>query len=197
MTKELALFDFDGTITTKDTLFDFIEFAVGKPGFYWGMLVVSPVLVAFAIKLLRNDVAKQKFLGHFFKGWSRQKFEEAGARYINERLDDILRPKAMEKLRWHKAQGHRVVLVSASIDSWIKGFCQREGIELLSTKMAEKDGFLLGRFDGANCHGQEKVNRIEGLLSLSEYDVVHAYGDSSGDKQMLAIADKPHYKPFE
>ena len=197
MKKELALFDFDGTITTKDSLLDFIQYAVGKPRYYLGLLAMSPILAAFLLRLMRNNVAKEKLLGFYFKGWTVEKIERLGEQYTKARIDRIVRPKAIEKLRWHKTQGHRVILVSASIDTWLKGFCQAEGLELLSTRMAQQGGILTGRFEGANCHGQEKVDRIKACLSLDDYEVIHAYGDSSGDKQMLAIADHPHYRPFE
>ncbi len=195
--KTLALFDFDGTMTVKDSLFDFIRFCCGRWKLYAGLVVMSPVLLAFIFKLIKNDVAKQKLLAYFFSGWTVERFNLAGERYAKERIATLLRPKAIERLNWHKAQGHRVIIVSASIDTWLKGFCQSQQIELLSTQMAANDGVIVGKFANANCHGQEKVNRIKAHLSLDDYELIYAYGDSSGDKQMLAIADKPFYKPFE
>ena len=66
----LALFDFDGTLTSKDSLPDFIQYAVGKPTYYFGLLLLSPVLFSYLIGIIRNDVAKKKLIGRYFKGWS-------------------------------------------------------------------------------------------------------------------------------
>ena len=56
----IAAFDFDGTITTKDTLFDFVKFHVGSKNFYKGLIFLSPILILYKLGFIRNDIAKQK-----------------------------------------------------------------------------------------------------------------------------------------
>lgn len=193
----LALFDFDGTITTKDSLIDFIQYAVGKPRYYFGLVVLSPVLVAFVLKLMPNHQAKEKMLGYFFGGWSHDELTKLGQSYALERIDLIVRPKAIQKIQWHQQQGHKVVMVSASMQIWLQKWCDKHDIELICTRLAHHNGKLTGKFDGPNCHGQEKINRIRAQFILSDYERVYAYGDSSGDTQMLAIADEGFYRHFE
>ncbi|NQZ08296.1 MAG: HAD-IB family hydrolase [Algicola sp.] len=196
-TKELALFDFDGTITTKDTLVDFIQYAVGKPAYYAGLLWISPVLVGFVLKMVRNDDAKQKMLGHFFGGWPLDKFQAVADRYSSEQIDRLIRPKALAKIQWHQRQGHEVAIVSASMENWLSKWCEKHSLKLICTKMDSTNNQISGKFDGKNCHGAEKVNRVKAVYNLEDFDTVHAYGDSSGDKQMLAMADEGHYRLFE
>ncbi len=194
---QVAFFDFDGTITSKDSLLEFIQFAVGKPRYYWGLLVISPILVGFVLKLIVNDVAKQKMLGHFFKGWSVERFEQVASDYSLTQIDKILRPKAKQKLTWHLSQGHKVVIVSASIDAWLKPWCDKQGFELIATKMANVDGKISGLFADKNCHGEEKVNKIQKNYDLNQFETIFAYGDTSGDKPMLALAHHAYYREFE
>ncbi len=192
----LALFDFDGTITTKDSLIDFIQFSVGKRTYYRGVLFLSTVLLAYCIKIIPNHMAKEKLIAHFFKGWGIRQFEKIATQYSLEQIDKIVRPLAIDRLMWHKQQGHKVVIVSASIENWIKPWCDRNDIELIATKLEFKENKFTGKFASKNCYGFEKEHRIRDTYNLSGYETIYAYGDSKGDKEMLGLADKAYYKPF-
>jgi len=194
---ELSLFDFDGTITGKDSLADFIQFIVGKPAYYWGLLLLSPLLVAYKLKIIPNDIAKEKLFSYFFRGWDSYQFQIVADKYSLEQIDKIIRPKAKKKITWHQKQGHRVVVVSASMESWLKKWCQKYNIDLIATRLEILDGKLTGKFATKNCYGIEKLNRIKERYNLLEYSVIYAYGDSPGDKEMLSIAHKKHYKNFD
>ncbi len=192
----LALFDFDGTITTDDSLIKFIRFVVGDAKFAIGMVALSPMLIAYKLKFIPNYKAKQTMLGYFFKGMIEEKFKQVAKEYSLNHIDSILRPKAMEKIAWHKEQGHKVVIVSASIECWLKPWCDKHGLDLIATKLEIKNGIVTGKFLSKNCYGIEKANRVKERYSLDDYDHSYAYGDSHGDKELLELVDEGFYKPF-
>lgn len=196
MIQNLALFDFDGTITTDDSLIKFIRFVVGDAKFIWGMTLLSPMLTAYKLKFIPNYKAKQYMLSYFFKGMSEEKFMQVANEYSLKHIDTILRPKAMEKITWHKEQGHKIVIVSASIECWLKPWCDKNNLDLIATKLEIKDGIVTGKFLTKNCYGIEKANRSQEMYNLSDYGHIYAYGDSRGDKELLALADESFYKPF-
>jgi phosphatidylglycerophosphatase C len=192
----LALFDFDGTITTRDSLLDFIRYAVGDLRTTWGMVSLAPMLVAYRLGVIPNDRAKARMLAHFFRGMEIESFREVAKAYAQTQIDAIVRPQALKRIAWHLSQGDRVVVVSASIRCWLAPWCEAQGVELLSTEMEVHAGVLTGRFLTPNCHGPQKVVRLRGLLDPKAYDKIYAYGDSSGDRELLALADEPFYRPF-
>ncbi len=193
---KLALFDFDGTVTNRDSLKEFVKFVVGKPKYYWGLLVLSPVLAAYLFKVITNSAAKERLIAYFFKDWNYEVFQKKADQYSLEQIDSILRPQAMDKISWHLKEGHQVVIVSASVDCWLQKWCDLNHLELVSTQLEIKNGKLTGRFLGKNCHGVEKVKRVEELYSLDQYQFIYAYGDSSGDRPLMSLAQESHYKPF-
>jgi HAD superfamily hydrolase (TIGR01490 family) len=193
---DLSLFDFDGTITTKDSLADFVQYAVGKPTYYMGLLKLSPMLTAYSLQLIPNHIAKEKFIAYFFNGWDADRFQQTANQYSLDEIDNITRPKAMMKIRWHQDQGHKVVIVSASMECWLKGWCTKNDIDLIATRLEIKDNKLTGKFATRNCYGIEKANRVKQAHDLSHYDHIYAYGDSRGDKKLLTLADESFYKPF-
>ena len=69
-------------------------------------------------------------------------------------------------------------------------------IELMGTRLAVKNGRIAGTFDGENCYGDEKVCRIKEQFNLEAYKEILCYGDTPGDKPMLALATHRFYKPF-
>jgi phosphatidylglycerophosphatase C len=193
---KIAFFDFDGTITTDDSLLKFIRFVVGDFRFLQGLVVLLPVLTAYKLKLVPNYKAKQMMLSYFFKGMEKNYFHEVAQKYSLEHIDSIVRTKAMQKIQWHKNEGHKVVIVSASLECWLAPWCKKNDLELIGTKLDMSDGKVNGQLLSKNCYGIEKVNRIKEYYDLESFEYIYAYGDSSGDKEMLAIAHEQHYKPF-
>lgn len=193
---KLALFDFDGTITSHDSLVQFIRFAKGDVAYVLGMIWLSPMLVMYKLKLIPNYKAKQLMLSYYFKGMDAQKFKKVAEVYSLEHIDSILRPKAMKKIAWHKEQGDKIVIVSASMKCWLEPWCIEHNIDLISTELEVIDNKLTGKFSTKNCYGIEKENRVKEVYDLDEYEYIYAYGDSSGDKELLALANESFYKPF-
>jgi len=194
--KQIAFFDFDGTITTKDTLLEFIKFTKGTMAFYVGFLLYSPFLVAYKLKLISNQTAKEKVLAYFFKGMPVPAFEEKCLAFAKQVIPGLLRPKALEEIKQLKEQGVQVVIVSASPENWIRPWASQVQAALLGTRLQTENGLLTGKIFEQNCHGNEKVKRIKACYQLSDYSQIYTYGDTSGDKPMLALGTNQHYKPF-
>lgn len=192
----MALFDLDGTVTKRDTMFDFLRFGFGLRRLLLGLILTSPYLVLYKLRIIANDKAKKRVIRYFLGGMSREELVRLGSRYAQERMTQIVNSKAMNRLRWHLNQGHRVIVVTASIEEWVKPWCDREGIELIATRLEDKNGTITGSFAGLNCHGSEKVRRIRELVNLRDLKYVYAYGNSRGDRDMLSMANEAHYRTF-
>ena len=186
---KLFAFDFDGTLTTRDTLLEFIRFACGTMRFLLGFLLYSPLLVLMRLRLYSNGKAKQKVFAHFFKGMSISEFDALCQDFASTHRH-LLRPEVVSQLEQALSEGAEVLIVSASIDNWVQPFFPK--VKVVGTQIEVVDGRLTGRFLTPNCYGKEKVERILALLpNRSEYHLT-AFGDSRGDREMLAFADEAH-----
>ena len=194
---KLYLFDFDGTLTRKDTLFEFIKFARGSFVFYSGFLATLPVLVLSKFKIISTQRAKEYFLNFFFAGYSRSRLEELGEAFLEKKLNDLIKDSARNYLKEIKAQGHDICIVSASLDFWLAPFCRHHGFELICTEAQYTDEVFSGRFLNGNCKGKEKEKQIRSRFDLSKYKEIYAFGDTSGDREMLALAHKKFYRNFK
>jgi HAD superfamily hydrolase (TIGR01490 family) len=193
----LAVFDFDGTITRKDTLLEFIKFSKGRVKFYLCILLFAPLLVAMKLKLLPNWKVKQLMFSYLYKGMSIEIFNKYCFGFCAV-IDKLLRYEAMETLKLHQKRNNRVIIISASIENWIKPWADNMGIDIvLATKIEiNKNGLLTGKFLTKNCYGQEKITRLlEIFPNRNDYNLV-AYGDSRGDKELIRFADNGFYKKF-
>jgi HAD superfamily hydrolase (TIGR01490 family) len=198
--KRIAVFDFDGTITRKDTLIEFIRFAKGSAALFWGLLLHLPWLILMKLHLYDNGKTKECVFSWFFKGMSLEQFNELGRAFYQAQADKLIYSEAKEKIEEHKSQGDIVVILSASIENWVQSFAsalQAEG--LLSTRAEVQNGKLTGKFATKNCYGAEKVNRLKTWLAanVNEQPYIIAYGDSRGDKELLEFANEKHYKQFK
>ena len=194
--KRLVLFDFDGTLTTRDTLAEIMIHYHGSLKYKLGLVALAPILGMYVLKLMSNHKAKQRFISWYFKGENSDKFNAECFEFSTKVVPKLLRPGAIEMINHYKSTGATVAVVTASAENWVKPWCDANGLLCLATKLEVKNKKLTGCFEGKNCHGAEKVRRIRERFDLSEFDEIIAYGDTSGDREMLAIAHQQHYKPF-
>ncbi len=194
--KKIAFFDFDGTITTKDTLAENVRFLKGRVPVYIGFLLLFPWIIAYKLGLYPNDLAKQKVLRYFLSGMEQSIFQAKADEFAETKLPALIRPKALEEIERLKKEGFEIVIVSGSAESWVSLWTAKLGLHLIATRLEVINGKMTGNIEGENCYGQQKVVCIRKEFDLGKYDEVYAYGDTSGDKPMLALATKSFYKPF-
>lgn len=223
--KKIFVFDFDGTLTYADTLLAFIRFACGPVRMLLGFALYAPLLVLMKLKLYPNYKAKQKVFAHFFRGMTLARFDALCTAFAQQG-EHLLRPAARNFINTVRSEVYAMAIVSASIDNWVRPFAEmylqsdnsqdnrqdnsqdnRQSnsqdnksslpIIVLGTKVeVDAAGCLTGRFATPNCYGPEKVRRIEAVWPHREQYDVSAFGDSRGDKEMLAYADQGYFKPF-
>jgi phosphatidylglycerophosphatase C len=198
-TVAVAAFDFDGTLTEGGSMFPFF---VSLRGFW----VLAGAVVRQSPGLLRAAVAggtaaddtKEKLFIRLLGGLPATEVDRVSAAFAARHLDHKLRAQTARRLRWHQAQGHHVVIVSASPECYVGPAGVRLGVDgTVATRLAiDADGLLSGRYDGKNCRGAEKVSRLMAYLQDRglapegvERPVLWAYGNSRGDLRLLQAAD--------
>lgn len=193
----VAVFDFDGTITRRDSTTAFCLAAVPRRRLAAAVVLRAPAIAGYELGLVPRTPLKESLLTVLFRGVEEGELRGRAAVWAVSELPGLERPAAMARLRWHQSQGHRVVLASATLELLLEPWAGATGVrDVLATRLEVRDGLLTGRLDGPNCYGEEKVNRLRALLGdLGSYEV-HAYGDSRGDRELLAIAQHAEYRPF-
>jgi len=194
--KGIAFFDFDGTITTKDSLLEFIRFTRGNQRFLFGFLIHLHYIIAFKLKLVTNQKFKEKMLEYFYKGTPASEFESMCSGFAKNILPRFIRSGAIEEIKKLQESGSLVVTVSASPEEYLRIWAQGYGIQVIGSRLEVKNNSITGKIVGKNCHGPEKVRRILELHKMEDYEVVYAYGDTSGDLPMMELATNSFYRPF-
>lgn len=194
MSKTLVLFDFDGTLTKHDTFNQFVFFAKGKPKAITGYFLFSPHIFLYYTKLLSGTTLKQKMTAFYFSGEKEEFLRDAGKRFIAKlESDKEFKDDLFLKLSEFKKNGDEVCIVSASLDIWIRPFCEKHQLNYLCTELLFEKGIYTGNFKTPNCNNEEKAVRIKKAYDLSEYSKIIAFGNSSGDKSMFALANETHF----
>lgn len=190
----VVLFDLDKTITTRDTLFEFIRFTHGKATLYRMLFSVLPLLVLYKLGFRVRSDAKERFFSLLYAGMSAEAFDRKCREFYCQRGRHLIRPEIPALLKKHQEAGCRLGIVSASIVNWVRPFAAGLGIQTVEGTHIEilPDGRLSGKFASANCNGAAKVERIRQLCPARERYHIIAYGDSPGDYPMLAYADEAY-----
>lgn len=194
----IAAFDFDGTLTYHDTLIPFLKFCVGQKAMMCNLIKIAPYAIGFATGLKTRQQVKERFMSYALKGRQKQQIEEFGAEFAKNALPALLNPVGMERLKWHQKNGHRCILVSATLDCFLSPWSKAMGFDdLICSKLHyDSESRFSGKLQGLNCWGREKVVQLDQLLGFPKNYTLYAYGDSPGDKELLAYADYPFYREF-
>lgn len=186
---DLALVDFDHTITTCDTYSRFLRRVATPAQLSAARWTVGPWLLGYKSGLVSAAVLRTRVTRLTFAGRDPAEIQAAGEHHANEVLPGVLRPAMMERIGWHQARGDTVVIVSASLDAYMQPWCDAHGLALICNRLEMVDGRLTGRYLGGD-RGQHKARDIRARHDLASFDRIHAYGDSSEDKPMLALANE-------
>ncbi len=201
-------FDLDGTLTTRDTLLEFIRFCHPRWTFVLGMLMCLPRILLMKCRLCSPDKAKEQMCRTFFRGWDRERLAQCSRAFAEKRGKELLRPEGVSTLRRLVDEGTSVYIVSASLDIWLRDLCRciipepSPHFALICTEAAFRHDEASGRdvctgeFATPNCNRGEKVRRIAPCLTPRENYFLTAYGDSRGDYELYRYADQHVHRPF-
>lgn len=184
-----AAFDFDGTLTRRDSLLPFLRGLLGARRMAVVLALEAPWLLGFAARVLDRERVKVRLLRRALGGMPRATLEQAARDFADRGVPALLRPALLRQLRLHQARGHRCVLVTASPTLYTRPWALGAGFAaVLGSEMAYDDADrATGELAGGNCWGPEKARRLRELLPPGA--TLWAYGDSRGDREMLAMAD--------
>ncbi len=192
----VAAFDFDGTLTRGDSVIKFLIHIRGRLRVAWSLLILLPLFVLSGIDGDRYaDRFKQRLFSKTIAGMTLEELLEAGERFAKVHLDRNTRNSVVERLTWHRNQGHLVIIVSASPECYIGPAARLLGAtDVIATKLyVDEHGRVDGSFQGDNCRGVEKARRLREWINTHCVDngkiTLWAYGNSIGDRDMLSMAD--------
>ena len=190
MNVTVAAFDVDDTLTVRDCVVPFMRSVAGT-GRLMKVMLSNVGETIQNVRRRDRDALKAKFVSGIFSGRNAREIESLGIQFASKVADGWLRSDVAARMRWHQEQGHVVILVSASLGSYLHPLGDLLEVDaVLCTELEEVDGILTGKLEGKNCRGEEKASRIQKWCEgagIDVEDLVYAYGDSSGDVQMLEL----------
>jgi phosphatidylglycerophosphatase C len=195
--RPIVAFDFDGTLTTHDSFTAFLRWKAEPVPYWLGLISLLPHILAYGVNRDRGRL-KAAAAARFLGGMPVERLAAEAESFAMERAQRMLRPDAVQAWRNWRAQGALVVIVTASPETIVRPFARALGADLLiGTRLQIDDaGCVTGRFIGPNCRGPEKVVRLKQAFG-EDVVLAAAYGDTSGDREMLRIAEFPGYRIFK
>jgi glycosyltransferase 2 family protein len=198
----VAAFDFDGTLLKGDTLLILHRLVRSPRGQLLNGLRLLPDLLLWKSGQRRTAWFKQRVLLQLLTPAMQRRSAEQRTALLEHSLANALwqelRPEALARLEWHRQQGHRIVIVSASPRCLLQAIAKRLGVELIATETSDPRSGKPIQLSSANCKGPEKIRRLQAWLENQplSHTELHAYGDSRGDRELLEHAAHPHWRSF-
>lgn len=188
----IALFDFDGTITNADMYTKFLHFSGTKRRTLLAKIVLPPFYILYKAGVI--PAPKMRTIASFvaFSGRKVDEVVAAGEKYAQHIVPNYLRGVALNKLNWHKNNGDQIVIVSASIDVYLKPWCTQNGFALVCSELEVGQGKFSGRYVNGDCSCANKSQLIRSKYELEKFERIYAYGDTNEDLAMLSLADEAY-----
>jgi phosphatidylglycerophosphatase C len=193
----LALFDFDGTLTTREMLPDFFRRAIPRPRLWIGQALLAPLIVGYKLGWVSGTRVRAAIVRMGLAGLPLADYRRHGETFAADVLPGVLRPEALTRLRWHLERGDTVVVVSGAFDVYLEPWCRQHGLDLICSALEHDGQRLTGRYLGAQCVRAEKAARVAARYDVAGFDCVYAYGDTVEDLDLLAIAHRRYYRGQE
>ncbi|KAF1709975.1 HAD-IB family hydrolase [Pseudoxanthomonas kalamensis DSM 18571] len=189
---QLALFDFDHTLTDRDSYARFLRRVASPTQLARARWSIGPWLLGYRAGLISAQRLRARVTRIVFSDHDADEVCAHGLAYANDAIPGMLRPEPMQRLAWHQTQGHEVAVVSASLDLYLHPWCEQHSLNLICNRLEARSGKLTGRYAGRDI-GRHKADEIRARYDLSRYDRIHAYGDSHEDLAMLELAHERWY----
>lgn len=191
-TLNIALFDFDGTITNADMYTKFLHFSGTKRRAILAKIVLPPFFILYKAGVI--PAPKMRAIASFvaFSGRKIDEVVATGEKYAADVVPNFLREVALNKLNWHKNNGDKIVIVSASLDVYLKPWCAQNGFDLVCSELEVIRGKFSGRYVNGDCSCANKPKLIRSKFELEQYGQIYAYGDTKEDLAMLSLADEAY-----
>ncbi len=191
-TSTIAVFDLDGTITYNDTFLEFIKYFKGSIRFYLGIVLMSPYILLFYLKLYTNTQLKELFFSHYFREQTATDIQQKGIEFSVNIIPKLCRESAINVLNWHINQKHDILILSASSDIWLKSWCLLNNFELIATTFEVEGNQYTGKIKGRNCYGIQKKKLLAEFLAKNNYNYSYGYGDSKADQYFLDLINQAY-----
>lgn len=190
----LALFDFDGTITNAESFGDFLRFAVTPRRLAIGGVVFAPLIAGYRLGWVSGNRVRAGIARFALRGVDERSLREAGEAFADKVIPGTVRPEAWERIVWHRERGDTVVVVSGAFDIYLEPWCRRHGLGLICSRLQARDGRMTGRYEGAQCVGEEKPRQIHAKYDPTQFQQIYAYGDTKEDFPMLRMAHHRYFR---
>jgi phosphatidylglycerophosphatase C len=195
----LIVFDFDGTITTKDTFALFLRYYAGFFPWLGNIIRLLPIFAAYKFGRIDRHAVKAAVIKRFFSGRSAEDVEARAARFAKDIIPPLIRPAAQTCFDAKKADIESLYICSASIAPYLRHWAAAQGLpveQVLAVELEKSDGILTGEIKGYNVWGANKVRRISDAFRSDKVQIKEAYGDTRGDLELLNAAEASFFKPF-
>ena len=195
----LIIFDFDGTITTKDTFALFLRYYAGFWTWLKNILTLLPVFISYKLGRIDRHAVKIAVIRKFFANQKKSDIENRAQAFAKNVIPGLIRPKAMQCFQEKMAQADRVYICSASITPYLHYWADSLDFprkNVLAVELTENLGIVNGEIKGYNVWGENKIQRIKDAFSSDNVRIAEAYGDSEGDRELLNAAEASFFRPF-
>lgn len=198
MTRSLAIYDMDKTVTRRPTYGLFLWHAMVALA-PWRILL-SPALVvtgiAYGLKLVDRGRLKELNYRLLVGRPTPEALEPVVRSFAERQIETNMLEGARARIAEDRAAGRRLVLATASYRLYAAAIAERLGFDdvIATDTLPDDRGRIVAKIDGRNCYGLGKLDMIEAWLQREglERKALHVrfYSDHISDSPVHSWSDE-------
>lgn len=192
MKVKAAIFDIDKTITTTDTFFLFFKFLLKR---FRPYIYLKLGYYFFETRVFKTDRVRVKAtVLELLKGFDENQIKDLCCSFVESKFKNVISVKAHESIKQFREEGFRVILISASLDVYLKHISScLDYDDLICTRTKIISSGV--KIDGKNCYGEEKIVRLNEFLKNEgvslDLEASYFYSDHHSDLPLLELVGNP------
>lgn len=175
----INLYDFDNTIYSGDSSTDFFFYcALRHPSIYLNLPKMAVAGIKYKLKKCSKTEMKEVIFSFLQK-----------VPNVDEEVKNFWETHRSHIKEFYLKKKHdKDIIISASPEFLLKPITDELKVkELIGSRVNKKTG----KFTGLNCHGEEKIRRLNKVYK--DIKVNESYSDSKSDIPILKLAKKAFY----
>lgn len=190
----IALFDLDGTLTRRDTLWPYVYgFCLRQPLRLLHLAVMPWQVASYLLRHRDRGELKQALIVAGLRGASRAEIADWNRRFVARLIRSGMHAEALQRVAAHRARGDYLVLMSASPDLYVPAIARALRFNETICTGVRWDGMTLaGELTTANRRAEEKLQCVQALRERYPGSHITAYGNSASDVIHLRACDSGH-----
>ncbi|WP_337873195.1 HAD-IB family phosphatase [Ignavibacterium sp.] len=187
----LFVFDFDKTITVSDTILPISRYLSEWFNQKYKFRIIQFYFLLFRLNVISGKSFKEMITATLLAGKEYDLIENVITQFYNAHSSELFNKEIIQLIKSEKEKGNKIIIITSNLNLFVNPVKNTFPVDdIFATTIEVKENKIGNYIKGKNCTGNVKAEILQQYKTLNNFEKITAYGDSTGDFEMLLKADE-------